>query len=204
MSELKKGIYRHYKGGEYELLEEALDEKNKEEKVIYRSLKDEKIWIRAKKNFLEKVEVEKEKKPRFEFLREVEVESSEQKYLRALADYQNLLKQNAKERAEFVKFALEDFLQDLLPVYDHLKLSLKGLSEEEGKSAWVEGVRHVLKQFKTTLENRGIEEIKTEGEKFNHDEMEAIDGEGEKVKSEVMPGYKLNGKVIRVAKVIVE
>ena len=64
MSELKKGIYRHYKGGEYELLEEALDEKNKEEKVIYRSLKDEKIWVRAKNNFLEKVEVEKEKKPR--------------------------------------------------------------------------------------------------------------------------------------------
>ncbi|NCN22082.1 nucleotide exchange factor GrpE [Candidatus Falkowbacteria bacterium] len=204
MSELKKGIYRHYKGGEYELLEEALDEKNKEEKVIYRSLKDEKIWVRAKNNFLEKVEVEKEKKPRFEFLREVEVASSEQKYLRALADYQNLLKQSAKERTEFVKFALEDFLHDLLPVYDHLKLSLKGLSEEEGKSAWVEGVRHVLKQFKKTLENRGIEEIKTEGEKFNHDEMEAIAGEGEKVKSEVMPGYKLNGKVIRVAKVIVE
>ncbi|PIR77397.1 MAG: nucleotide exchange factor GrpE, partial [Candidatus Magasanikbacteria bacterium CG10_big_fil_rev_8_21_14_0_10_38_6] len=157
-----------------------------------------------KNNFLEKVEVEKEKKPRFEFLREVEVASSEQKYLRALADYQNLLKQSAKERTEFVKFALEDFLHDLLPVYDHLKLSLKGLSEEEGKSAWVEGVRHVLKQFKKTLENRGIEEIKTEGEKFNHDEMEAIAGEGEKVKSEVMPGYKLNGKVIRVAKVIVE
>lgn len=204
MSELKKGIYRHYKGGEYEVLEEALDENSKEEKVVYRSLSDEKVWVRKKENFLEELEVEKEKKPRFEFLREVEVESSEQKYLRALADYQNLLKQSAKERIEFFKFALEDFLQELLPVYDHLKLSLKGLSEEEGKSPWVEGVRHVLKQFKATLENRGVEEIKTEGEKFNHDEMEAVDGEGEKVKSEVMPGYKLNGKVIRVAKVIVE
>lgn len=204
MSELKKGIYRHYKGGEYEVLEEALDLEKKELLVIYRSLSDEKIWSRKKKNFLEKVEVKGEKKPRFEFLREVEIASSEQKYLRALADYQNLLKQSTKERLEFVKFALEDFLHDLLPVYDHLKLSLKGLSEEEGKSAWVEGVRHVLKQFKTTLENRGVEEIKTEGAKFNHDEMEAIDGEGEKVKSVVMPGYKLNGKVIRVAKVIVE
>lgn len=204
MSELKKGIYRHYKGGEYEILEEALDSEKKEPLIIYRSLSDEKIWSRKKKNFIEEVEVEKEKKPRFEFLRELELESSEQKYLRALADYQNLLKQSAKERTEFIKFALEDFLHDLLPVYDHLKLSLKGLSEEEGKSAWVEGVRHVLKQFKATLANRGVEEIKTEGEKFNHDEMEAIDGEGEKVKSVVMPGYKLNGKVIRVAKVIVE
>ena len=161
------------------------DEKNKEEEI-------------------EEVENQDEEKIEEEVLEELDVESFEQKYLRALADYQNLLKQNVKERTEFVKFALEDFLHDLLPVYDHLKLSLKGLSEEEGKSAWVEGVRHVLKQFKTTLENRGVEEIKTEGEKFNHDEMEAIDGEGEKVKSEVMPGYKLNGKVIRVAKVIVE
>lgn len=205
MSELKKGIYRHYKGGEYEVLEEVKNSEDKSDLIIYRDLKDEKkIWARPKKMFLEEVEVEKEKKPRFEFLREVEVETFEQKYLRALADYQNLLKQSAKERIEFVKFALEDFLHDLLPVYDHLKLSLKGLSEEEGKSAWVEGVRHVLKQFKTTLENRGVEEIKTEGEKFNHDEMEAIAGEGERVKSEVIPGYKLNGKVIRVAKVVVE
>lgn len=127
-----------------------------------------------------------------------------EKYLRALADYQNLVKQTAKEKSDFAKFAIEDFLQDIIPVYDHLKLSLKGLSEEESKSAWVEGVRHVLKQFKTILEVRGVEEIKTEGEKFNHDEMEALDGEGDKVKSEVMPGYKLNGKVLRAAKVIVE
>lgn len=130
-------------------------------------------------------------------------EDFKEKYLRALADYQNLLKQSSKEKSDFVKFALEDFLQDIVPVYDHLKLSLKGLGEEEAKSAWVEGVKHVLKQFKTILEARGVEEIKTEGEKFNHDEMEALDGEGDEVKSEVMPGYKLNGKVLRAAKVIV-
>ncbi len=127
-----------------------------------------------------------------------------EKYLRALADYQNLLKQSAKDKTDFVKFALENFLQEIIPVYDHLKLSLKGLSDEEAKSAWVEGVKHVLKQFKSVLESHGVTEIKTEGEKFNHDEMEALDGEGDKVKSEVMPGYKLNGKVMRAAKVIVE
>lgn len=154
----------------------------------------------------EKIEEEKkdEEKNEEEVLEEVEVDSSEQKYLRALADYQNLLKQSAREKTEFIKFALEDFLHELLPVYDHLKLSLKSLKPEEEKSPWVEGVRHVLKQFKTTLENRGVEEIKTEGEKFNHEEMEALDGEGEIVEKEVMSGYKLNGKVIRIAKVIVK
>jgi nucleoside triphosphatase len=130
-------------------------------------------------------------------------ESFEHKYLRALADYQNLLKQNAREREEFVKYAVSDFLQDILPIYDHLKMSLAGLSEEESGNAWVQGVKHVLKQFKDTLENRGIEEIKTIGENFDHNTMDAIDGQGEKVKQEVRPGYKLNGKVIRPAKVIV-
>jgi|GEM_PF-210731 len=130
-------------------------------------------------------------------------ESWEHKYKRALADYQNLLKQTAKDRGEFIKYALGDFLFDLLPVYDHLKMSLVGLSEEESKNAWVEGVRHVLKQFKEVLNSNGIEEIKAVGEKFDHNTMEAIDGSGEKVKQEIMPGYKLNGKVIRPAKVIV-
>lgn len=204
MSEVKKGFYRHYKGAEYEVIEEALDSEKKEKFVVYKSIgEDKKVWLRPKAMFLEEVELDGEKKPRFEFLREAD-DSSEQKYLRALADYQNLLKQTAKEKSDFAKFAIEDFLQDVIPVYDHLKLSLKGLSEEDAKSAWVEGVRHVLKQFKTILEIRGVEEIKTEGEKFNHDEMEAIDGEGDKVKSEVMPGYKLNGKVLRAAKVIVK
>lgn len=129
---------------------------------------------------------------------------AEQKYLRALADYQNLLKQSSKEKMEFAKYALEDFLNQMLPVYDHLKLSLKNLKPEEEKNAWVEGVRCVLKEFKSVLENNGIEEIKTEGEKFDHNEMEALDGEGEMVDKEVMPGYKLNGKIIKIAKVIVK
>ncbi len=204
MNELKKGIYQHYKGGEYELVCLAKDSDNKNDLVVYKSVKDGQIWTRDKKEFEEEVEKDKEQVARFKYVRELEEESSEQKYLRALADYQNLLKQNAREKVEFAKFALEDFLHELLPVYDHLKLSIKGLSDEEKKNAWVEGVSYVLNQFKTTLENKGVEEIKTEGQIFNHDEMEAVDGKGEKVKSEIMPGYKLNGKVIRVAKVVVE
>lgn len=204
MRELKKGIYRHYKGGEYEVLSEALNASDKKEMIIYQSTKDKKTWIRDKEEFLAEIEVNKEKKPRFEYLSEGDNELMEQKYLRALADYQNLLRQSAKEKVDFAKFALEDFLHELLPVYDHLKLSIKSLSEEENKSNWVTGVKHVIKQFKDTLKRYGIEEIETEGKKFNHDEMEAVDGEGETVKAEIMPGYKLHNKVIRAAKVIVE
>jgi len=205
MEEIRKGIYRHYKGGEYRILNEVKNSETQEEMVVYQDINDEKkIWARPKKMFLEEIEVKGEKKARFEFIQEEEIDSFENKYLRALADYQNLMKQTANEKTEFAKYALSDFLQDILPIYDHLKLSMNGLTEEDLKNPWAQGVSHVLKQFKTTLEDRGVEEIKTVGEKFDHNTMEALEGSGETVKKEVMPGYKLNGKVIRHAKVIVE
>lgn len=202
---IKRGIYRHFKGGQYRILNEVLNSETLEEAVVYQDIKNEsKTWVRPKKNFLEEVEVAGIKKPRFEFFKDEEIESWEHQYKRALADYQNLLKQNIKEREEFIKFAVADFLQDILPVYDHLKMSINGLSDAEGKNAWALGVRYVLKQFKDVLENHGVTEIKTVGENFDHDLMEALDGSGEKVKQEITPGYKLNGRVIRPAKVIVE
>ena len=204
-TEIKKGIYRHYKGGEYKILNEVKNSENQEEMVVYQDLNDEnKIWARPKKMFLEGVKIEGDEKPRFEFIKESDEDSFENKYLRALADYQNLLRQSLKDREEFVKYALANFLEDILPVYDHLKMSLNGLKDDDHKSPWVEGVKYVLKQFKDVLESKGVEEIKTIGEKFDHETMEALDGKGEKVKQEVMAGYKLNGKVIRHAKVIVE
>ncbi|MFA5886703.1 MAG: nucleotide exchange factor GrpE [Patescibacteria group bacterium] len=202
---VKKGVYLCHTGNEYRVLLTAFDTKDhKSELVIYQSVLDGKIWARSQSEFLGFKEINGENKPRFTFLRAEEEEPWEHQYKRALADYQNLLKQTAKDRTEFIKYALSDFLYDILPVYDHLKMSLAGLSEEESKNAWVEGVRHVLKQFKEVLNVRGVEEVKTMGEKFDHNTMEAIDGTGETVKQEIMPGYKLNGKVIRPAKVIVE
>lgn len=127
----------------------------------------------------------------------------EEKYQLALANYQNLLKRLDREKEETRKFALKTFLEELIPVYDHLKLSLKSLPEEEKSSAWVVGVSHVLKQFKETLEAYGVREIESLGQKFNHELMEAISGEGEFVVEEIMPGYELNGRVIRAAKVLV-
>lgn len=204
MEEVKKGRYRHYKGGEYKVLYLVKNSETKEDMVVYQDINHEdKLWVRPKKMFLEEVEVAGIKKPRFEFISEEEIDSWENKYLRALADYQNLIKQNAKDRQEFIKYAVNDFLHDLLPVYDHLKMSLVGISEEAAKNPWAQGVIHVLKQFKDVLAAQGIEEIKAIGEKFNHETMEAVDGSGEIVKQEIMTGYKLNGKVIRPAKVVV-
>lgn len=204
MEKIKKGIYRHYKGNEYLVTGEAMNSETKAEMVLYQDLKTEKLWCRPKEMFQEILDIKDKKVPRFEFISEGENDSWQEKYLRALADYQNLSKQVLKEKQEFAKFATEDFLEDLLPVYDHLKLSLKGLDEKEKNNAWVEGVTYVLKQFKDVLASKGISEIETIGQKFSHETMEALEGEGDTVASEVKPGYKLHDKVIRPAKVIVK
>ncbi len=210
MNKLKTGIYRHYKGHEYKVIFIAQSATNKlhdnelDKVVIYESLEDGKIWFRPLKEFLEEVIVEGEKQARFKFLDEGDKNDWEHRYKRALADYHNLLKQTAREKQDFIKYALTELLQDILPVYDHLKMSVAGLSEPETKNPWVMGVKHVLKQFKEVLSARGVEEIETLGAKFDHETMEALEGTGYKVKREIMPGYKLNGRVIRPAKVIVE
>jgi molecular chaperone GrpE len=132
------------------------------------------------------------------------------KYKRALADYQNLIKQTAREKEEFAKFANERLIMEILPVYDNLKVSLSHIGDEEKKNGWVEGIKHIAGQFKNILEIMGVEKIKTRGEKFDPNTMEAVGeeetGEEEKdgmVARELSAGYKLKGKVIRAARVAV-
>jgi hypothetical protein len=55
---LKKGIYRHFKGGMYEVLGIAIHSETEEEMVIYRSLKNNSLWVRPKKMWEEKIERE--------------------------------------------------------------------------------------------------------------------------------------------------
>ncbi|MBI2459430.1 MAG: nucleotide exchange factor GrpE [Parcubacteria group bacterium] len=154
-------------------------------------------------------------------------------YKRALADYQNLLKQTAKEKMQFAAYANEQMLREILPVYDHLKLAMEhhtasatpchaclaskalraGLRDgRDGESAddWLKGVEYVVKQFKDVLEKSGIEEIKIEDKKFDHNLMEALNSEETddqnldgQVARQIKAGYKLNGKIIEPVKVVV-
>ena len=128
----------------------------------------------------------------------------ENKYKRALADYQNLLKRTAIEKQEFIKFANEQFLYEILPVYDNLKISLDHIDKEAKKSGLAEGIKYIIKQFNSALTNLGVEEIKIKDKKFNPEIMEAVDGKGEKIKKQIKSGYKLKEKVIIPAKVILE
>ncbi|MCJ7792413.1 MAG: DUF1653 domain-containing protein [Candidatus Marinimicrobia bacterium] len=70
MKEITPGRYQHYKGKEYEVIGVARHSETGEELVVYRQLYQsdyprETLWVRPKEMFLEEVEVEGEKVPRF-------------------------------------------------------------------------------------------------------------------------------------------
>lgn len=149
----------------------------------------------------DKTELKKaDKKPKLE----EQLKEANHNYMKALADYQNLIKRTAQEKSEYVKYANEQLIMEFVPVYDNLKISLEHIDEKDKENPWIKGIEYVIKMFKDLLENNGIVEIKTVGEKFDPHKMEAMEGQGEKVVKEVSSGYELHGRVIKAAKVILD
>ena len=67
--EIKLGKYRHFKGGEYEVITLASDSETGEEVVVYRALYGErKVWVRPAKMWFEKVERDGKTYQRFTYI----------------------------------------------------------------------------------------------------------------------------------------
>ena len=126
---------------------------------------------------------------------------------RAQADYANFKKESENRQKDLFEFANAAFMAEVLPIYNHFKLALEHIPEDQRKIDWVIGLMHIKKQFQDWLKKYKIEEIQTVGELFNHNLHEAVtheekDGyESEMVFAEVQPGYTLSGKVLMPAKV---
>ncbi|MBI2600641.1 nucleotide exchange factor GrpE [Candidatus Daviesbacteria bacterium] len=124
---------------------------------------------------------------------------------RAVADYRNLESRISQGRSELTSFVGAELIRKLLPVLDHLETALGGLSEEEKQSGWAKGVGLAVKEFKNVLQSEGLDEIAADGQ-FDPSLHEAVDireGDNNKILEVVRKGYRLNGKVIRPAQVIV-
>lgn len=129
------------------------------------------------------------------------------KYQRALADYQNLLRQTAKDKSDLIRYGNEKLLNELLPVYDFLKISLAHSTENDPLAS---GLKYVLQEFKKVLTNASVEEIVTTDQHFDFKTMEAVEtvetedeAQNDKVAKELQSGYTIFDKVVRPARVAV-
>ena len=127
-----------------------------------------------------------------------QLNEAQDKYKRALADYQNLVRRTQEQKSEWIRMSNKDLILKILPILDTIMLTAKH-SEEKG-------LLFTIDQFVKMLQEEGITKILTVGETFNPHTMEAIttiEGEKEKVIEEARTGYMLGEIVLRPAQVVV-
>jgi molecular chaperone GrpE len=125
---------------------------------------------------------------------------------RAEADFENYKKRVELDRAESARFASTAVVLNILPVLDDLDRAFKSLPEKLAHLTWTDGMRLIHRKLQATLEAQGVTEIKALGESFDPSIHEAVGqaaGEDGKIIEEAQRGYRLNGRVIRPAFVIV-
>lgn len=133
-----------------------------------------------------------------------EIEKLTEVAKRALADLQNYKKRVEEDRASFVSLANAALISEILPILDSFNRAFQNTPKEFQENEWIKGIIAIEQQLVATLEKEGLQEIKTENEKFDPNLHEALmQGPGEKdtIIEEFEKGYMINEKVLRPAKV---
>jgi molecular chaperone GrpE len=129
-------------------------------------------------------------------------------YLRAVADTENVRKRAQRDIESANRYGLEKFAAELLPVWDSLELAVQNADKADLPSL-VQGQKATLQLLAKGLEKIGVKPINPLGEPFDparHEAMlaqESPTAEPNSVLQVVQPGYELNGRLLRPARVIV-
>ncbi|NRA44080.1 MAG: nucleotide exchange factor GrpE [Oligoflexales bacterium] len=141
------------------------------------------------------------------------------KFVRAMADMDNIKRRTEKEKSDIRQYALESFLKEMLPILDSFNQATDDSSEKDQKEAeaskgekgksFFEGMLMVKRQLNETLEKHGLAGIDAKGAPFDPNLHQAISKvesneiDQEIVKDEYSKGYTLNGRLLRPAMVSV-
>jgi molecular chaperone GrpE len=131
-----------------------------------------------------------------------------EQYLRAVAELDNVRKRAQRDVEAANRYGLEKFAAELLPVRDSLELAVQNADRADTRSL-KQGQEATLQLLKKALEKLGVAVIEPVGEPFDptrHEAMlaqESTTAEPNSVLKVVQPGYELNGRLLRPARVIV-
>ena len=142
---------------------------------------------------------------------EKEIETLKEEKIRLLAEMENLRKRFEREKVETIKFGSINLARDILSPGDNLERALDALPEDENHPEsiknLIDGLKMVLKEYKSTLEKHGVKKIETLNQKFDHNfhqammEVENNDVEEGTVVQEVQSGYTMHDRLLRAAMV---
>jgi molecular chaperone GrpE len=141
---------------------------------------------------------------------ETQVEELKEALIRSQADLQNVRRRAERDVENAHKYAVEKFVKDLLAVLDSMDRALELAETTEGfDAAMLEGIQMTHKLLLDTAAKHGVEPINPVGEAFDPQEhqamsmVESADHEPNTVMAVMQKGYKLEGRVIRAAMVMV-
>lgn len=135
------------------------------------------------------------------------LEEQKNDYLRLAAEFDNFRKRTRRDTADIIRSANESLIIQLLDVLDNFERAMKSREEGIDFETYSKGVALVYEKLNAILGNAGLKRFNSLGEPFDprfHEallQVEADDKEPDTVANELSPGYTLNDKVIRHAKV---
>lgn len=127
--------------------------------------------------------------------------------LRLQAEFENAKKRMERERVEFMRFANEEIIADLLSIVDDLERAIHTVKNSEHSSSFLKGLELILGRLKGLLKENGLKEIEAMGKPFDpiqHEAVMQVESEDEPegiIVEELQRGYLLNDRVLRPAKV---
>ena len=129
--------------------------------------------------------------------------------LRALAEVDNVKRRTQREREEYVRYANENLVRELLPVLDNFDRALDAARASREAAKVVEGIALIQRELLKVLDRVGVSRYSAVGERFDPNRHEAtgrvvsVDQPPDTVVAEMAAGYLLNGRVLRPAQVVV-
>jgi molecular chaperone GrpE len=138
-----------------------------------------------------------------------QVADKQDRLLRALAEVDNVKRRTQREREDYVRYANEGLVRDLLPIVDNFDRALEAARATQEAAKVVEGVSLIQRELLKVLERVGVTRYSAVGERFDPNRHEAtgrvvsVNQPPDTVVAELGAGYMLNGRVLRPAQVLV-
>lgn len=141
---------------------------------------------------------------------ETQIESLKDQLLRKTAEMENLRRRTQKEKEDLVRYANEKLLMELLDIPDDLSNALQAAkSESSSKESVVQGIEMIYNKAFRLFHNAGLKQMEINiGDEFDVEYHDALMQQPSEEVPEghivavIQPGYMLNDKVIKHAKVV--
>lgn len=158
--------------------------------------------VRDQDEIIARLESELEAKDREISELKAQAEKLKDKFLRVLADMDNLRKRTARENEEFRQYALADIFKDLLPIIDNFERALKIAEETDGKT-FKEGIDLIYRMLLNYLARHGVKPIELQDNRFDPSLHQALASEESEevnepqIKEELQKGYLIHDRLLR-------